>query len=411
MTKSDDRVLVVGAGPVGLLAALGLARQGVDVTLIESGSAISQAPRASGYHPPTLGLLDRMGLIEDAREIAYRSEIIHFRFPSTGGIVPMSLAALSGRVAHPYFLHLGQHELAEIVLRHLERLPNFHMRWNTELVAFKDTGRGVRAGVDSADGPQVLEAGWMVGADGARSTVRRLVGLEFEGFTWPDRYVATNIRFDFEKYGFAPSNMIHDGSNWAIVTRLGREPLWRLTFGEDGDLPEENYMSRIPERFASILPGVDPCELVAAAPYRVHERAASSFRVGRVLLAGDAAHALNPIGGMGLTGGVFDAWHLSEALGAVIEGSHGEDVLDAYAAERKRVFVEVAASTAREHKKRVQQTDPAAIARNEEMLRLVARDPELTAIAMRDTFAIEGRSPLELVKEPEKAAPERAMAW
>ena len=150
--------------------------------------------------------------------------------------------------------------------------------------------------------------------------MRGLLGLPFEGFTWPDRFVATNVRFDFEKHGFAPNNMIHDPVDWAVVARTGPENIWRVTFGEDPSLPESEIRSRIPAHYAKILPSDEPYEIVAAAPYRVHERTCPTYRVGRVLLAGDAAHACNPCGGMGLTSGAFDAAALVTALGAVIGG-------------------------------------------------------------------------------------------
>ncbi len=390
-----DTVIVCGAGPVGLMTALGLARQGVDVTVLEQGPGVSPAPRANGYFPPTLALLERFGMLEEAKAIAYRSQEVNFRFKGSGGIVAFSLASLTGRAAHPYFLHLGQHRLGEIALRHLLMHPHARVRWNTEVIGFTQDAEGVMVKVRTPDGEDSLGAGWLVGADGARSAVRRLAGLEFEGFTWPDRYVATNVYYDFEKHGFAPNNMIHDPVNWAIVTRLGPEPFWRVTFGEDPDLPEDEVLRRVPERYKAILPGSDSYEIAAAAPYRVHERAASSFRSGRVLLAGDAAHALNPIGGMGFTTGAFDALSLSEALGAVLNGAADQTVLDDYAAERRRVFLEVSSPTARDHKRRVQEADPAQSFKDEQALRAVSENPEIMAEAMMSTFQVEGKPVLK----------------
>ena len=205
-----------------------------------------------------------------------------------------------------------------------------------------------------------MVADWVLGTDGARSTVRSLLGLEFEGFTWPDRFVATNIDYPFLDHGFCNANMLVDPVNWAVVGRLGRENLWRLTYGEDASLDEAGILDRLPERFAAILPDPSiPYRIDNFSPYRVHQRCAPEFRVGRVLLAGDAAHACNPCGGLGLTGGVLDADAVSDALGAVIAGKAGESVLDFYARERRRVFVEVASPMSTNFKRLLSESDPA----------------------------------------------------
>lgn len=390
MALSD--VVICGAGPVGLLAALGLARQGVAVTVLEAGAAVSPAPRANGYFPPTLDLLERYGLLEEAESIAYRSEIIHFRFPSTGAIIPMSMGVLEGQVAHPYFLHFGQGRLGEMIVERLSAMPNAEVRFGCEVRQVSQDDAGVTVTFGSPNGETRLRAPWLIGADGARSAVRRLIGVGFDGFTWPDRYVATNVWYDFEKHGFAPNNMIHDPVNWAIVTRLGPEPLWRVTFGEDADLPEDEVLRRIPERYAAILPGSDPYEIAAAAPYRVHERAATRFRQGRVLLAGDAAHACNPIGGMGLTSGAFDAQALSDVLGALLRGEVEESLLDVYAEERRKLFLEFASPWAQGHKRRIQEADPVLQRAGQDELQRISEDPVKVAMAQSAAFPIAGRS-------------------
>src|SRR5690606_36812588 len=164
----------------------------------------------------------------------------------------------------------------------------------------------------------------------------------------------------FPDFGFASDNMIADPVNWAVVGRLGRENLWRLTYGEDASLPEETILERLPARFEEILPDASvPYRIDNFSPYRVHQRCASTFRVGRVLLAGDAAHACTPCGGPGLTGGVLDADALSDALGAVIRGQAGEEILDFSAQERRRVFLEVASPLSTNFKRMLSESDPA----------------------------------------------------
>lgn len=352
-------VIVVGAGPVGFLTALGLARKGVPVTLIEAEPSINSAPRAAIYFPTTSEILDKLGVLDDAEAIGLPSTRFSLRIPDMGEVIASDLAStMPPGTKYNRNLHLGQHLLAEIVHRHLQRLPNAQVLWNHKVVSLSQDKGGVTLGVETPDGPRDLTADWVVGSDGARSTVRSLLKLPFEGSTWPDRFVATNVEFDFEKYGYERANMICDPVNWAVVARLGRDDLWRVTYGEDAALPEEDVYARIPSHYAAILPSDEPYRIVAWSPYRVQERCAPSFRVGRALLAGDAAHVCNPCGGMGLTTGVIDADALIQVLSAVIEGRANESVLDFYADERRRVFREVTTHLATNYKRMMSEKDP-----------------------------------------------------
>ncbi len=358
----EDRgdVIVVGAGPVGFLTALGLARKGIRVTLLEAEAGINNSPRAAIYFPTTLELIDRLGLLEDAEAIGLPSTRFAMRFLDSGEVIRSDLRnTLPPGSRYDHNLHFGQHILAKLVSDHLARLPNARVLWSHKVVGLSQDAGGVTLTVATPEGPRELHADWVVGTDGARSSVRTLLGLPFEGHTWPDRFVATNVEYDFEKYDFELANMIADPENWAVVARLGRENLWRVTYGEDAELAEDEVFARIPSHYAAVFPGKEPYRIVAWSPYRVQERCASAFRVGRALLAGDAAHACNPCGGLGLTTGVIDADCVVAVLSAVIEGRAGEDVLDFYARERKRVFHEVTSPLATNFKRTLSEKDPA----------------------------------------------------
>lgn len=356
---ADQSVVVVGAGPVGFLTALGLARQGIPVTVVDSEPAVVRSPRAAVYFHTTLAILDKLGLLEEAEAIGYRNSGFAMHWPATGEMVRTDMRDNPdpGQTI-TYNLHFGQHLLAELVMRHLLRFPHARVRWSHRLTGLAQDGDGVRLLIDTPAGETEMRADWVVGSDGARSTVRRLLGLEFEGHTWPDRFVATNIEYDFSAHGYADANMVCDPVNWAVIAKLGRDNLWRVTYGEDASLDEAAILERLPARFAQILPGDGPYRIDNFSPYRVHERCATSFRVGRVLLAGDAAHACNPCGGLGLTTGVIDADALITALGAVIMGEADEEVLDFYAAERRRVFLEVTSPLASDFKRMLAERDP-----------------------------------------------------
>jgi len=354
-----DNVVLVGAGPVGFITALGLAQRGIEVTLIDAEPAVNQSPRAAVYYHTTLAIIDKLGLLEEAEAIGLASSEFAMRYPATGEVVRTDMKdSLEPGQRIDHNLHFGQHLLADLISGHLARLPNARLLWNHRLTGLAQDADGVNLTVETPEGETRMRAKWVIGTDGARSAVRHLLGLPFEGHSWPDRFVATNIDYDFRGHDYANANMVVDPRNWAVIARLGRDNLWRVTYGEDAGLDEAGILERLPARFAEILPGSEAYRVDNFSPYRVHERCAPRFREGRVLLAGDAAHACNPCGGLGLTTGVIDADALIEALSAVILGKASEAVLDFYAQERRRVFLEVTSPLASNFKRQLSETDP-----------------------------------------------------
>ncbi len=341
---ADHDIIIVGAGPVGLATALGLARQGIRPLVLERAAELNTMPRAMAYLYPCLEALEHLGVLPDLKEQAFVGTGCGFIDFRTGTIYPQSLTVLAGHVAHPYALQLGQGDVGKILLRHLAA-HNVDIRWNTKVTGLtQDPSPG---GVVTLNTPtSTLRARYVVAADGASSTIRDLLGLEFKGFTWPDRFVSTNIRYDFCARGGLPdANWRIDKEYGAVIARIDKTGLWRYTFRESDELPLEGLEERIHEHFKGGLYGGE-YELVQFAPYRMHQRCVDGFRQGRVLLAGDAAYVTNPIGGLGLTGGFMDAYVLQDALGAVVQGRAGEEVLDLYAEKRREVWVKVVSPTA-----------------------------------------------------------------
>ncbi|MET4538635.1 3-(3-hydroxy-phenyl)propionate hydroxylase [Arthrobacter bambusae] len=374
---NPETVLIAGAGPVGVLTALGLARAGIPVTVLERGEAVVTSPRAMVYHWSTLDGLERLGVFDAAVQRGFLKQGYTYKNFKSGDSVSFGLQALEGKVKHPYNLHLGQNDLVEIALEKLGEFNHAEVLWNTEVTGVSQSESGVAVTALRDGAPDLISGSWLIGADGAGSTVRKSSGLTFDGMTWPERFVATNIRFDFEAAGWDQTTMLIDDRYGAIHSKITTANLWRYTYCEDESLPVESVTERMPEYFEKVFPGIEGIEVEGYSPYKMHQRAASSFRAGRVLLAGDAAHSTNPTGGLGLTSGLFDTYVLYEALAAVIKEQAGDEVLDRYAAERRRVFVDIASPAATRNKQLVyHSSDPAQVEAEMMHLRGLLKDKE-----------------------------------
>lgn len=389
--NTGKRVVIIGAGPTGLVTALGLAQLGAQVTVIDREEEVLRWPRAMVYLPSTIKVLDQLGLLEKAKSVAAWGYEYNLRFPLTGNIGRLNYQLIDDLTPYAYNLHFGQDVLAEMILEEFLKLPGTEMRWKTSFDSIEQSADCVQVAVHTPNGPRTLEADWVIGCDGARSSVRKDLGVEFEGFTWDDTFMATNVYYDFDKYDYAPSTMVADPDHWCVIAKINDQGLWRIAYGEDSNLSEEARMARIDERFRHFLPEWKPYELASANSYRVHQRSAATYRVGRVLLAGDAAHATNPIGGMGFTSGVQDANTLISCLGGVITGQLAEDALDWYAYERRRCFLEIANPTAIEFKRRTQERDTAKRLEDEDNMFKLMADKAMSRQAMMSIFHLAGR--------------------
>ena len=392
MSERFDGVVVAGAGPVGLVTALKVARAGIPVMVLDSEPDIIQWPRAIVYHAPTVEMLDRLGLLDELKVAGILKQDYQFRTVDGEILAAPHMSVLTPEdTAYPFNLHMPQHELARAILRNFLAIPGAAVRWNTRVTGVKQDSDGVVVTTEADGAAQEIRCDWLVGADGGSSTVRRAVGHSFDGYTHPERLVSTNVVYDFEARGFARANFIIDPKYWAVIVKIDRHGLWRITFGEDASLPEENVRERIADHYKAILPDGGPYELEAFAPFRVHERSAPSFRAGRVLLAGDAAHVCNPFGGLGLTSGLLDADVLGDALPPVIKQAADDVLLDRYADERRRIFLEITGPTAAENIRRLKETDPDKKRADRARLEKLKTDRHFQREALSFTYKLVGR--------------------
>ena len=239
----------------------------------------------------------------------------------------------------------------------------------------------------------MLSATYVVAADGGKSTMRRLLDISFDGFTYEEQLVSTNVYFDFEKYGWRDGNFMVDPEHWALIGRINTEGLWRVSYGEKPGLSHEQIRERMPWKFSEMFPGEKPPDykLDQMSPYRLNQRCASTFRKGRVVLVGDAAHLCNPFGGLGLTGGILDSAALSDALIGIYERETSDSVLDKYAEIRRQIFVDTVNPTSQANKTRLHDSDPATVGDRDPFLKKIrnATPEEMQQIRANATLAVD----------------------
>lgn len=388
-------VIIVGGGPTGFLTALGLAQASCDVALLEAGDAIVDSPRAAVYHWSLLDGLERLGVRAEAEATGIVKDDYTWLIKRTGEHIKYRLDVLSDRTPFNYNINMGQDVLAGMAKARLEAFSAAQIRFGAQVTDLAQDDAGVT--VTLADGEE-LRAKFVIGADGAGSTVRRLLGLTFDGFTWAERFVATNVYHDFAGAGYGLSTMVVDEQWGAVIVMIAQDGLWRCTYMENASLPEEAHLDRLPAAFEHLLPGKDGYKLSRAAPYRMHQRCASAFRVGRVLLAGDSAHVTNPTGGFGLTTGLFDAFALWPTLAAVVLEGADPALLDIWAQERRDVFLEKTSPMAIHYKEflfHAFRGDDAKLQDAIAGMRRMQNDPDYCRERLMFTKGLETTSPAE----------------
>ena len=362
-------VIVVGAGPVGTVAALACARFGMDVTLLEAQSRIDDSPRASTTQPPTLEILAELGLIDEYRRVGLVARTFQFwDRPTRELVAEFDFARLKDETAFPYVVQTEQHKLANMAL---ERLQG-RVRMGTRVTGVSQTGEAVSVKTES----ETLSADYVIAADGGRSTVRKSLGIEFEGYTWPERFLVITTKFDFQAaLGCCLRNYMADPQEWTNLFKVAGDDLkgrWRAVFNTREDETDEEALadSAVRARLGRVHVPENQRDYLHLNLYSVHQRVAKSFRQGRVFLCGDAAHVNNPIGGLGLNSGIHEAWHLANLL-----KDENAD-LGAYERVRRPLNIKYVQEQTIANKKRLEEKEPAQRARRFQELKEMADDPQ-----------------------------------
>ena len=332
-------VIVVGGGPTGFVTALGLAQAGSTCCLIEAGEAIIDSPRAASITGRCSTGSSASASARKPRRIGYTKDdylwLVQAR-PASGSNTtsrcsrasrPFPTTSSSGRTGWPRSACAGS-----------RRCPTREFASATPFTGLTQDADGVTL---SRAGEVELRGRWVVGADGAGSAVRKALGLSFDGMTWPERFVATNVRHDFESAGYWQSTMVdrrplgRGDRQDHPATGCGAALTWRTP-----RCPRRATSTACPKPTGTCCPDVAATGWTKPRPTRCTSAAPQTFRQGRVMLAGDAAHVTNPTGGFGLTTGLFDAFALWPTLAAVVLDGADPALLDRWAEERRTIFLD-----------------------------------------------------------------------
>ncbi|MFJ5968610.1 FAD-dependent monooxygenase [Streptomyces sp. NPDC093060] len=338
-------VLVVGAGPVGLLIACELLQHDIPVRVVDAGRGTTAHSRANVVWPRNLELLDRIGVTEELVSRGHR--LAGTAFYSRGRRLSPAWMSRLADAPYPFALTIPQHETERVLRERLTELGGT-VEEGVRLTALDNSGPLPVVKLEHEDGrTEQTEPDWLIGADGAHSTVRKQLGIAYDGppvdvsFAITDARLSTTLSEDLSHYCYSPSGAIVLGPMGGGVHRIALN-VPHDAFDEEHPPPAELFQRMVDERAAG-RSRVE--ELLWSGSFRVRVRIAARFRAGRCFLAGDAAHVISPAGGQGMNTGMQDAFNLAWKLSGVLRGDFGEEILGSYDAERRTVSHQVARST------------------------------------------------------------------
>ncbi len=380
-------VLIVGGGPVGLTAALALAAADMPVVLFEVDAAISDDLRASTFHPPTLDMLDRFELGTELVAQGLITPGWQIRMQETGERAKFDLSVLKDDTGHPYRLQCEQQKLQHLLKARLDGFAHADIRFGNQVDSVGQDGNHVWV---EAAGQRVTGC-WLIGADGARSIVRQSCAIGFGGETYPETTILVTTDFDFAEAleGLSGVNYVWSPAGTFSLLRLPQ--VWRCSFYPKPGQSVDEALSpdAVEQQLQSVVPRTGPYNVLHKRSYRIHQRVAETYRSGRMLLAGDAAHLNSPSGGMGMNGGIHDAINLTEKLIRVLHGAD-PSLIDLYDRQRRPIAIEHVIAQADRNRRRMRELDPERRSAMLKDLQRTAADPALARTYLLNSAMITG---------------------
>jgi len=331
-------VIVIGAGPVGTVAALALANQGIDVVLCEAGPTCAPDLRASTFHPPTLDMLDELGISGDIIGLGLKAPKYHFRERQSGEFIEFDLSELENEIKFPYRVQCEQHVMANVLADRLAAHGNAEVLFNYRANSFSQDDDGVTVAFETPVDIQEIRARYVIAADGGNSIIRKWLGAQFDGFTYPEKFLCLSTKRELSDHidNLVYVNYVSDPSEWLVLLRV--PSVWRILLPASDERSDEDLLSNASsDRVFKQLIGESGVETEHRTIYRVHQRVARNFSHGRVFLVGDAAHLNNPLGGFGMNSGIHDAWNVHEKIVHCLRSEHDSKLFDVFDRQRRTI--------------------------------------------------------------------------
>ncbi len=390
MQTHDVEVLVVGLGPVGSVAALHLAQNGIQVAAIETGATPAADLRASTFHSPTIEILDRMGVAETLMTQGLVAPIYQFRDRQSGDVYEFDLTELADHTRFPYRIQCEQHRVAQEIVGKLEDYPNAMPAYLRRLIYVEQDDAGVTAYVETGTAVEKYRARYLVAADGGNSVTRKLLDLGFPGLTYNEKFLCLSTDYPIEESfdNLSYVNYLSDPNEWMVLLRV--PGFWRILVPANEATPDAELTSDAnKDAIMRRVLGKDvPITTRHRTIYRVHQRVCEKFTVGRIGLVGDAVHLNSPVGGFGMNSGIHDSINLCSKLVDILRhGGDGPALLARYERQRRTVTENFVQAQTIDNMKRMRdgwgsQRD----AQRERMSRLVSDPTERRAFLMRQAM-------------------------
>lgn len=337
------QVIIAGAGPVGSVAAYRLAERGIKVLLLESEPGVKEDMRASTFHASTLEMMEELGVLDDLLAQGLKAPVYQYLNRQTGKALTLDLTEVADVLKHPYRLQCEQFKLARLLYKRLADHPNANVLYSHRVVHFSQDDKGVTVHAENPFEIAHFTGDYLIAADGASSLVRKWLGVKFEGFTYPEKFLTLSTEWPLEKHfdKLPYVSYVADPTEWCVLLRV--PTLWRVLVPAAESQSDEYLLSD--EKKNAIFQGLighgEEVKTKHRTIYRVHQRVATTFRVNRVLLAGDAAHLNNPLGGLGMNSGIHDVWNLTDKLLQIFQqGGNADALLDLYDRQRRTIMNE-----------------------------------------------------------------------
>lgn len=367
-------MVIAGAGPVGMVAALRLAQAGVSVLVLEAGDDLAMDSKASTFHIPSLELLDTLGIGETMHAQGLRAPVFQQRERHGGVLAELDLSVLADETRFPWRLQLEQNKLTRIIRPIVEAMDEVELRFGVRVASAEDHGDHATL---ILDGGERVDADWVLGCDGANSMVRQSLGFGFDGVTFPERFLVMSTSHEFRESmpDLAHVAYVNDPDEWLVLLRTPDH--WRVLMPVPADEPDEVAVSdqRIQQRLQGLVRLDHDYEILQHSLYKVHQRVASTFSQNRVLLAGDSAHMNNPLGGMGMNSGIHDAWSAVDTILAVREGADADKASHIYGQVRAETCHQYVQAITTSNFHEMQEKDREAREARNAMIRGLLDDP------------------------------------